>query len=198
MLGYNIMGLDIKIIREQKEKIRKKMIRRLRSQNSALRGKRSRQIQEKLLLTKEFKTAGTVMVYVSLPEEVDTYYFIKEALKQGKRIAVPYIEPPSQKITASELKTLECLKKGPFGIYQPEPSSKKTVALKKIDLIMVPAIAYDNNNMRLGRGKGFYDRFLSERDLSSVKTIGLAFKFQIVDSLPASPHDRPVLSVITD
>jgi len=192
------MDSEISIIRKKKEEIRKKMIRRLRGHSSALRDERSLIIQEKLLLTKEFKAAGTVMAYVSLPQEVNTCNFIEEALKQGKRVAVPYIEPPNKTILASELKALECLEKGPFGTQQPKMSVKKTVALKEIDLIVVPALAYDKKNMRLGRGKGFYDQFLSERDLSSAKTIGLAFDFQIVDSLPSDPHDRPVLSVITD
>jgi len=52
--------------------------------------------------------------------------------------------------------------------------------------------------MRLGRGKGYYDRFLAGKDINSAKTIGLAFKFQILDYIPNDPHDKPVHQVITD
>ena len=138
------------------------------------------------------------MTYVSLPTEVSTDHFIKEALKQGKRVAVPYIEPDKQTLRATELTSIEDLEEGPLGIRQPGGEDFRTVSLEEIDLVIVPAIAYDKNNMRLGRGKGFYDRFLAQEGLSSAKVIGLAFNFQVIDRLPSDPHDRPVSRVITD
>jgi len=197
-LLYNIMNQELAHIRERKEEIRKEKIRRLRGQGPSLREERSRKIQEKLLSSEEFRAARTVMTYVSLPTEVDTYYLNEEALKQGKRVAVPYIEPNSQTIIASELTAIKNLEKGPFGIYQPKEGLAGTIPLREIDLVVVPLIAYDKKNMRLGRGKGYYDRFLASKDLSSAKAIGLAFHFQAADSLPSDPHDRPVSRVITD
>ena len=70
--------------------------------------------------------------------------------------------------------------------------------MKEIDLIVVPAIAYDKANMRLGRGKGYYDNFLGAEELRSTPAIGLAFHFQVVDLLPSDSHDIPVSRVITD
>ena len=196
---YNIMDQQEDTIRKRKEEIRKEIIRRLRDQDPSLREQRSRRIQEELLSSGEFRVSRTVMTYVSLPTEVDTYYFIEEALKRGKRVAVPYIEPQDQTITASELTEIEDLEKGPFGIYQPkEGLAGRKIPLEEIDLIVVPAIAYGTGNMRLGRGKGYFDRFLAREDLSPAKTIGLAFHFQVIDTLPSAPHDRPVLRVITD
>ena len=187
-----------KDIIEKKKEIRKEIIRRLVDQSPELREERSRNIIDKLLLSEEFKVASTVMTYVSLPTEVSTEYLNQEALKQGKKVAVPYIEPETNELIASEITTIECLKKGPLGIYQPTEDLVKRIPLEEIDLIIVPAIAYDANNLRLGRGKGYYDRFLSEGSLASVKTVGLAFNFQIVDSLPITSHDIPVGKVITD
>lgn len=185
-------------IREQKRERRKEIRRRLRDQGPLLRAERSRMIQEKLLSCDEFRASRTVMTYVSLPTEVDTYYLNEEALKQGKRVAVPYIEPDDPTIIASELTAIECLEEGPYGICQPKSGLDRPIPLKEIDLIVVPAIAFDKSNMRLGRGKGYYDNFLANRDLSGSKTIGLAFHFQVVDHLPSDPHDRPVSRVITD
>ncbi len=192
------MANNVDIIREKKAEIRKEIIRRLREQDSSLKEERSRIIQEKLLSSEEFRSSKTVMTYVSLPTEVSTSYLNQEALKRGKRVAVPYIKGNSQTIIASELIAINSLEKGPYGIPQPKKDLIKAIPLKEIDLIVVPAIAYDKKNMRLGRGKGYYDKFLTEKDLSLVKTIGLAFNFQVLESLPSDPHDRPVSRVITD
>ncbi|MFC1549012.1 5-formyltetrahydrofolate cyclo-ligase [Candidatus Omnitrophota bacterium] len=185
-------------IKKEKEEIRKEIIGRLRDQSPSLREERSMKIQEKLLESDEFRSSKTVMIYVSLPSEVNTDQLIKEALKQGKRVAAPYIEPDKETIAASALTAIEDLEEGPFGIYQPKEGCARTISLKEIDLVVVPAIAYDKKNMRLGRGKGFYDSFLASEDLCSSKTIGLAFHFQITDALPANDHDRAVDRVITD
>ena len=185
-------------MKTRKALIRKEIIRRLSDQDSEMREKRSRDIQEELLASEEYRNAETVMTYVSLPTEVSTEYFNEKAVEQGKRVLVPYFEPDDPTIRISEFTSSELLKEGPFGIRQPGRSSLRIIPLKEIDLVVVPAIAYDMNNMRLGRGKGCYDNFLSNEDLSNSKTIGLAFSFQIVDSLPTSVHDRPVHRVITD
>ncbi|MFH1552693.1 MAG: 5-formyltetrahydrofolate cyclo-ligase [Candidatus Omnitrophota bacterium] len=192
------MSQKLDIIIRRKEEIRKETIRRLRDQEPSLREERSRKIQEELLSSEEFRDSKTVMTYVSLPTEVATDYFNKEALKQGKRVAVPYVDTNNQTIIASELTAIECLEKGPFGIHHPKDGLAKKIPLKEIDLIVIPAIAYDKKNMRLGRGKGYYDRFLTSEELSSSTTIGLAFRFQVVETLPACSHDRPVSRVITD
>lgn len=185
-------------VREKKDIIRKEIIRLLQGQDLSLREERSSKIAEKLLSCEEYKASQTVMTYVALPLEVNTDQIIKKALEHGKRVVVPFIEPDSQTITASELSGIECLEKGPLGIFQPKEGSSRSIPLKEIDLVVVPAIAYDQQNIRLGRGKGYYDRFLASDDLSSAKVIGLAFHFQILDCLPSDPHDKPVQRVITD
>ncbi|MFH1798908.1 MAG: 5-formyltetrahydrofolate cyclo-ligase [Candidatus Omnitrophota bacterium] len=183
----------------EKQAVRKEMTSRLREQDFQLRVEGSGKIQKMLLTSEEYRNAGTVMTYVSLPLEVSTEYFIKETLRlRKKRVVVPYIGQNDQEITASELTEIENLEKGPHGAFQPKESRVKAVSLKEIDLIVVPAVAFDKKNMRLGRGKGYYDRFLSKKDLSLAKTIGLAFRFQVLDQLPSCPYDKSVTRVITD
>ncbi|MFQ5952623.1 MAG: 5-formyltetrahydrofolate cyclo-ligase [Candidatus Omnitrophota bacterium] len=185
-------------ILKRKEEIRKETIRQLREQDPSLREERSRKVQEELLSSREYQDSKVVMAYVSLPTEVDTHYFIKKTLERGKKLAVPYIDTADESIIASELTSIDDLVKGPFGIYEPEDGPAKAIPLEKIELIVVPGIAFDRRNMRLGRGKGYYDKFLADEKISSSKTIGLAFKFQVIDSLPSDPHDMPVSRVITD
>lgn len=182
----------------EKKRIRKEMLGRLREQDPELRKKRSAEIRKKLLACEAFTASKTVMIYVSMPEEVATIKLIRAALAGGKRVSVPYLETENSDIKASELASIKDLEKGPYGIYQPKKHPVETVPLKEIELVIVPAVAFDSNNMRLGRGKGYYDRFLSREEMDPARTIGLAFSFQMVDRLPSASHDKPVSHVITD
>ncbi len=188
---------DLIEIRRKKEEIRKEILRILRGQTHKERKELSRKIQEELVSSPEYKKAMTIMVYVSLPTEVGTETIIGKGLETGKKVVVPFIEKGSNEITAAELKSITELVKGPFGIKQPKEDAVREVSLKEIELVVIPGIAFDRKNMRLGRGKGYYDRFLSKPDLSSARTIGLAFNCQIVDALPQDPHDIPVKKVIS-
>jgi len=190
--------LNINNIKTQKAEIRKEILGILRSQDHASRSERSRRIQDKFLSSDEYRASSVVMAYVSMGSEVDTYGIIEKALEDGKKVAVPYIDTLDQAIIASELISIDDLVDGPYGIKEPKDGPARAIELEEIELIMVPAIAFDRKNMRLGRGKGYYDRFLSDGRLSSSKRIGLAFSFQVVDSLPSDPHDMPVTRVITD
>jgi 5-formyltetrahydrofolate cyclo-ligase len=186
------------VFRQEKDKIRRQMIRRLGEQPLNERQKRSQNIQQQLFFSEEFKDASTILAYVSLPQEVDTGEFIQEALKQGKRVGVPYILPGGSAMIPSEITKNFRLERGPLGIEQPGASQVKAIPMEEIDLVIVPALAYDRNNMRLGRGKGFYDSFLAEDAAQGLKTVGIAFSFQMVSLLPRAPHDMYVDRVITE
>ncbi len=186
------------LVKQQKKKIREQILRRLEKISPQQREEKSFRITEKLLSSGEFADASTVMVYVSLPQEVDTREIIQEALKQGKRVGVPYMIPGGNKMVASEITMNYRLEKGPLGVSQPAGSEVKAIPLDEIDLVVVPALAYDKANRRLGRGKAFYDSFLAGAKPGSIRTIGIAFDEQVVENLPQSSHDIPVDRVITD
>ena len=170
----------------------------MRVQDPSSRALRSRIIQEKVFSSDDFRDSSVIMMYVSMPAEVDTYEIIKKSLEEGKRVVVPYVDTTNQTMVASELLSINDLVEGPFGIKQPKDGPARSVQLEEIDLIVVPGIAFDKKNMRLGRGKGYYDHFLAAKELSSAKTIGLAFRFQVLESIPVLPHDKPVSRVISD
>ncbi len=137
------------------------------------------------------------MFYVSLRDEVNTLTMIDEAIKTGKKVCVPVILREEKRLIAGEIKDRAMdLEKQHFGIYQPKEAHAKEVPLHNIDLVVVPGIAFDKDNVRLGRGHGYYDRFLSGLP-GSTKTIGLAFDFQVVERLPKDSHDIPVWKTIT-
>jgi 5-formyltetrahydrofolate cyclo-ligase len=177
-----------------KKNLRKEIISKLRSQPLFIRNLRSWIIYKRLFSLAEFKSAKIVMFFVSFDAEVDTMRMILKAIKMGKRVVVPVIK--NGLLIISELLTPEKeLQKGRFGIFEPSVRYLRLIDPKQIDLVIVPGIAFDRNNNRLGRGKGYYDRFLSTLPVNIPK-IGIAFKFQVVQNLPTQPHDVPVTHLI--
>jgi 5-formyltetrahydrofolate cyclo-ligase len=175
-----------------KDQIRSKILLKLKIQKEEDREKKSKIIKEKLFNTLVFKKAKTVMFYVSFSGEVKTEEMIKEAQNLGKIIAVPAC---SKDITLKPCRLGLGIKlvKGPYGVC--EPQVKRAVPLKDLDLVIVPAVAFDKKGNRIGRGKGYYDRFLKKIPARTF-TIGLAFNFQILPALPATEQDVSVQKVI--
>jgi len=180
-----------------KHKIRREIRHKFKAYSALEKSRKSAIIRSRLFNEEEFKKAKVVMFYVSLKDEVDTLLMIDEALKAGKRIAVPVILKEEKRLIAGEIyNRLEDLESQHFGIYQPRQDRAKEIPLGDIDLVVVPGVAFDRKNIRLGRGHGYYDRFLSGLP-KTTKTIGLAFDFQVLEDLPQDPHDIPVSKIIT-
>jgi len=180
-----------------KQRVRKEIRKRIKSHSVLEKSEKSAIIKDRLFNEEVFKKAKLVMFYVSLKDEVDTLSIIDEALKTGKRVCVPVILKEEKRLIAGEIKDrISDLESRHFGIYQPKHGRVKKVPLEDIDLVVVPGVAFDKNNMRLGRGHGYYDRFLCGLP-KRTKTIGLAFDFQVVENLPQDPHDIPVSKIIT-
>lgn len=178
-----------------KSTVRKEVFERLKGLNSKERKEKSDIIKEKLFSLSEYKKAEVVLFYVSMSLEVNTWDMIRESIKIGKRICLPVIVS-SDKMLASEIKDLNKeLKKGRLGIYQPKLEYLRPLNEGSINLAIVPGVAFDKSNYRIGHGKGFYDRFLKKLS-PGITTIGLAFKCQFFESLPKNLHDIPVSKLI--
>ena len=176
-----------------KQQIRSKILLRLKTQKEENRERKSRIIKKKLLRTAEFIKAKTVMFYISFDGEVNTEAMIKEAKRLGKIVAVPVCREGKIKIIPCLLQNKARLKRGPYCVR--EPAIKKPIRLEDLDLVIVPGVAFDKHGLRLGRGKGCYDSFLKKLP-SDIVSIGLAFDFQILPALPATPRDVGVHRVI--
>jgi 5-formyltetrahydrofolate cyclo-ligase len=179
-----------------KHKIRTHIKEKIKSYSALEKAEKSAIIKDKLFNEEAFKKAKLVMFYVSLKDEVDTFSMIDEAVKMGKRVCVPVMLKEEMRLIAGEIKDRQKdLERKHFGIYQPKAGHAREVPLDNIDLVVVPGVAFDRKNVRLGRGHGYYDRFLCCLP-KHTKTIGLAFDFQVVDSLPQDSHDIPVSKII--
>ncbi|MCG2713085.1 MAG: 5-formyltetrahydrofolate cyclo-ligase [Candidatus Omnitrophica bacterium] len=180
-----------------KGKIREEMLKLLKEQGEELRQRKSFQIKKKLFSQRLFLQSDTVMFYIAKREEVDTAGMIEDALKIGKKVVVPMILVNEKKIIPSQLlNPKKELEKGPYGIYQPKKQFMRKVLPETIDLVVIPGVAFDRSGNRLGRGGGYFDRFLSKFIKRNVPVFGLAFKFQILDKLPVLKHDIPVNKLI--
>ena len=148
----------------------------------------SERIMKKLAAHPAFVAAERVMLYASLPDEVQTLAFIDE-WKGRKHIILPTVV--GDDIVPVETTLEGKMVEGDFHILEPENNPYEG----SFDLIVVPGMAFDRDGHRLGRGRGYYDRFLSK--YPEVKTIGICFDFQFLESIPTEPHDRRVDEVIT-
>jgi len=176
-----------------KESIRSKILLRLKKHKEEDREKKSSLIKEKLFRTKVFKNAKIVMFFISFGGEVNTQDMINESIKLGKKVAVP--------VCGKNRLIKPCIlsKKTPFipGLYGiPEPAIKRFVNLENLDLVIVPGLAFDRKRHRLGRGKGYYDTLLGDLFPHKAVSIGLAFDFQILPSIPFTPQDKKVDKII--
>jgi 5-formyltetrahydrofolate cyclo-ligase len=179
-----------------KHKMREIMLNKLNKLKEVDRAKKSLLIKEKLFETSEFKKAKIILFYASLTKEVDTDIMIKDAQEQGKTIALPVVEEGEKKIIPYLVSDFDSrFVIGAYGIREPDKEFSEPISIDALDLVIVPGIAFDREGNRLGRGKGYYDRFLKILP-KHVLTIGLAFDFQIVCNLPHSSVDSPVNKII--
>ncbi len=157
--------------------------------------RKSRLIGEQLWKLPAIQKARTILFYASIPGEVDTWAMIEKALLSGKRVALPIVEHNQRKLIPAIISSMEDVHNGTYGIAQPYLDPQKVLKLKDIDAVVVPGLAFDRSNNRLGRGAGYYDRFLSSLP-ETIATVGLAFDFQITESLPIGAHDMPLQQII--
>lgn len=181
----------------EKEAIRKRVLARAAELTPGERRRESSKVMAKLFSSPEFKRSKIIMFYCSKDDEVDTSKMIKVALKMGKEVVVPVTIPKERKLIPSRLTDYDReLGPGPYGVLQPKPGCIREVAPDQIDLVIAPGVAFDKKGNRLGRGAGYYDRFLA-RVPKKVSKIGLAFDFQILTALPRNCHDLPVDKVLS-
>jgi 5-formyltetrahydrofolate cyclo-ligase len=147
----------------------------------------------------EFQKAETILFYASFDGEVETFEMMTQAQKLGKTIRLPRIADNGEEMISIPVASLAAdLEMGPYGIKQPKMDNMDTLNNDCLDLVIVPGVAFDKKNNRLGRGGGFYDKFL-ETLPTHIPTIGLAFDFQVVDTLSfLEEHDVPVSYVLTN
>lgn len=144
----------------------------------------------------QFLKAEVIMVFLSLPSEVDTSPIVLRCWQARKRVLAPKVSWNQRRMLPVEIRSLtDDLMVSTMGIREPVAGIPFPIPL--IDMVIVPGLAFDEYGNRLGRGRGFYDRFLAHPEFKGI-ACGLAFEEQILPSVPVGPLDRHVDMVVTD
>lgn len=182
---------------DTKRLLRDAMRSTLRAMTSEDRRAASAAACDRVLAMPAYRNATTVMAYLPLTDELDCEPLLAEALRVGKTVCVPVVDWNSRRMRAVRLRSLapESLNADSRGIRTPRVVDE--LAIEKLQLVIVPGLAFDQRGGRLGRGGGFYDRFLARLPASS-QVVGLAFEWQIVGQILREPHDASVARIATE
>lgn len=151
---------------------------------------------EQLCELEEFHQAKTVMLFLAMPKEIDTSHAILQALQQDKTVLVPIVAWQERQLTPVVIRTLNCaMEISRYGLRN--PTSAETIEFSKIDLVVTPGLGFDYQGNRIGRGGGFYDRFLGTETLRACRC-GFGFEDQLMDQLPVCDHDATLNLLVTD
>lgn len=179
-----------------KKQLRTELKRRLAEMSAEEIDRQSRIACEHLTQTDGFRKAATVMLFLSMPQEIDTVVAIESAWKSGKRVVVPRIDRHPRRMVAVEIHRLDHTPDPEIsGLRNPTEGTETPIG--QIDLIVAPGLAYDRRGNRLGRGGAYYDRFLADPERKAA-VVGFGFAFQVLDEVPTDPHDRPVDAIVTE
>jgi len=146
--------------------------------------------------TPEFSNASIVMLFLSMPDEIDTAALALKCWQAGKTVAVPKVSWDQKRMLPTEMTSLHADGMRTTGRGFREPIEGKPVPAGAIDLVIVPGLGFSTMGYRIGRGMGFYDRFLAQPDFIG-RSCGLCFEEQLVDSLPVLAHDVPLSMLVT-
>lgn len=151
---------------------------------------RSKKLGELFAQSEAYKAAKTIYGYLPYNQEVRTVPMLEQALKDGKRVAVPKVYGDEMKFLY--LDDLSQVEKGYAGI--PEPIADEPVADDDTALVLMPGLAFDPQGHRIGYGGGFYDKFLAAEP--NHPTLALCYEFQMLPRLDTEEHDIPVDTVL--
>lgn len=176
-----------------KQQLRQAIRQRKQQYSAEQREAWSKEIEQELLSHPRLQAARVVMLYYALPDEVDTRHLVDTLLKEGKTVILPkcvdkkHIEP--RQYTGPD-----DLAEGIYDLL--EPVGKPYRDLDSIELIIVPGMSFDSKGHRLGRGRGYYDRFLVQ--VPQAYKIGVCFDFQRVEQVPVDDNDRVMDEIISN
>lgn len=159
---------------------------------------KTRAIEARLFEFANFLEAKIALLYVNGDYEVQTENIIKRSHDYKKIVVLPAFDP--QKFEMNLMKVDQFAKElvpGPRNVLEPNKNRCKTVPMERIDIAIIPGLAFDEKGGRIGSGKGYYDRLIPKLAITTRK-VALTFEEQIVPQIPMESHDKHVDIIITD
>jgi 5-formyltetrahydrofolate cyclo-ligase len=179
-----------------KSAIRRQLHEKLKAMTEADRQAKSLAATGFLAASPEFAAARIVMLYLTAAEELDTTPLALRCWQSGKTVVVPKVSWDQRRMLPVEITSLQT-RMTTTGPGVREPVSGQPMPVNLLDLVIVPGLGFTDDGHRIGRGMGFYDRFLAQPDFIGV-SCGLGFEDQIVPELPVLDHDIPLSMLCTD
>lgn len=173
------------LITRKKNEIRRRLLNPRLNLSPGDMDQKSREITKKIIAGGFFsKTVNKIAAYLPVKNEVNTSDIINFAIESEIEVYLPKYFANSNEYKLARFESWEGLETGPYGIAQ--PASDETVDANEVGLVFVPGVAFDKKGVRLGYGKGVYDRLFAN---SGATLVGLAYEFQVVGRLPRADHD---------
>jgi 5-formyltetrahydrofolate cyclo-ligase len=182
--------------KEEKKRLRTRLLRLRETMDAETVRRWSRAVTETLVDLESFRRAGTVFFYLPFRNEVDTWDAIRFAWQAGKRVVVPKTDPKTKTMELYAIHPDTPLIEGAYGILEPPEEPGRCVIPAAVDLAVVPGVGFDEKGYRLGYGGGYYDRFFSGAGAGMIR-VGVAYPFQMVETVFPEVHDQRMHVVIT-
>ena len=185
-------------IKKAKKELRAQIKARTCALSKTEKAQASSRIFEAVSLLSAYRKAASVMLYASTPSEVDTAPLMKDVLRRGLTLWLPWCQMEDLGLVPVKVRDLEKdLVTGSYGIRSPQEPVNKTIPEDfHPSIIFVPGVVFDKKGNRIGRGLGYYDKFLAGSSPGALK-IGLAFDCQVVSSVPTEDFDQRLDQVIS-
>ena len=169
-----------------KKELRRKIREQKRNMTAEEIAEASRKLAEQFYATSYYQNAAVIYGYLPYNQEVRTVPILEQALRDGKKVAVPKVYGDTMRFLYMD--DLSLVAPSDLGI--PEPMADAPVAEDETALVIMPGLAFDKAGNRMGYGGGFYDKFLAQEPHHP--TVALCYGFQMVDSIPTEDYDIPV------
>ena len=178
-----------------KKEARAEIKRRLRAMSAEEKARKSAAICERVMQLPEFKAAHAVMLFASMPDEVETRPLFERCFAEGKHVALPKCVTNDRRILPILVRSMSDLAIGAYGIL--EPVGDKAIPVDEIDFVLVPGYGFDRAGNRLGKGAGYYDKFMSQPGFHATRC-AVTFSAQILAEVPHDDRDIPMQILVTE
>ena len=183
-----------------KKVLRKEILEKRGNVDLNIKKELDKAILNKFYESSYYKNANKIFIYVSYNSELDTKEIINKALEEGKRIFVPRTEYKTKSMDAVKITSLDDLQESGYGILEPS-IDEEAIDPNKLDLIVVPGVAFDKCGGRIGYGAGYYDRYfkkITNENLDKIKKVVLAYDLQIIEHVPMNEFDVFIDYIISE
>ena len=181
-----------------KIQIRKDIAKKISAISANAIAEKIKAIEDMLFEFANFLEAKIALLYVSSDYEVQTKNIVKRSYEYRKVVVLPAFDPEHFSIKLLKVdKPRKELKLGPRGVLEPDAKKCKIVPIDRIDIAIIPGLAFDEKGGRIGTGKGYYDRLIPRLAITTRK-VALTLEEQIIPQIPMESHDKHVDIIITD